>query len=133
MGSTPTAKETIHPDWAQLCRKDKRGLHVFRLCSLRDLLEWEAQHRGGDPDPGPNPNPTAVPVPVSVSDLLLASAHSQRQQDVAVDVEEQLLEQLQQDDQASVHSSHDLLLFQELRKSAAILQQPQLQRLGAGS
>ena len=122
MGSTPTAKDTIHPDWAQLCRQDRRGRHVFRLCSLQDLLQWEAQRRDD---------------PVASAS---ASIHSQQQQQQqqqggsnSSSRKEQQCEQLLQDDESSVRSSHDLLLFQELRKSAVALQQPQVHRLVAGA
>ena len=119
MGTTPTAKDTIHPDWAQLCRQDRRGRHVFRLCSLQDLLQWEAQRRDD---------------PVASAS---ASVHSQQQQQQggsnSSSRKEQQYEQLLQDDESSVRSSHDLLLFQELRKSAVALQQPQVHRLVAGA
>ena len=119
VGTTPTAKDTIHPDWAQLCRQDRRGRHVFRLCSLQELLQWEARRRDD---------------PVASAS---ASVHSQQQQQQggsnSSSRKEQQYEQLLQDDESSVRSSHDLLLFQELRKSAVALQQPQVHRLVAGA
>ena len=121
LGSTPIAKETIHPDWAHIAKTEKKGEHIFRICSLRQFLLFEDTLREKRKHPSDFAPTNSVRINLA-SERRKPNNREMEGGKNEVEGNPVMLELIGESDERSEGSaqrSHDLQLLQELQFTGA--------------